>query len=195
LRLDFNFAGMTESNDTELVQAAATGDRAAFRRLIRKYQKPLFNAAYRITNNREDALDALQDAFLKIYLKLGTFDPDRRFFSWIFKIVVNESLNLVERRSRYDGDESSLERTAATSDPEQDFATRENDLQVQQALMEIKPVHRVVLVLRHFNNFTYREISEITDVAEKTVKSRLFSARQELRKKLQERGLAGRLER
>ena len=186
---------MIESNDTELVQASATGDRAAFRLLVQKYEKPLFNAAYRITNNREDALDAVQNAFLKVYLKLGTFDPDRRFFSWIFKIVVNESLNLVERRSRYEGDESSLERTPAGGDPEQDFAIRESDSQVQQALMEIKPVHRVVLVLKHFNNFTYREIGEITDVPGKTVKSRLFSARQELRKKLQERGLAGRLER
>ena len=143
---------MTGRSDTELVKASSTGDRAAFRELIQKYKKPLFNAAYRITNNREDALDALQDAFLKVHLKLSTFDPTRRFFSWIFRIVGNESLNLLEKRRRHSGDDTSLEHAVAASDPEEDLARSERETILQQALMEVKPVHRVVLVLKHFNN-------------------------------------------
>lgn len=182
---------MTELTDRQLVKACSSGDKAAFRLLIEKHQKPLFNAAYRITNNREDALDALQNAFLKVHLKLSTFDPSRRFFSWIFKIVVNESLNLVEKRRRHDGDDTSLERAMAASSPEQELANSQRDELVQQALMKVKAAHRVVLVLKHFNNLSYQEIAEIVDVPQKTVKSRLFSARQELRQKLQEIGLVG----
>ena len=183
---------MTELTDSQLVKACSSGDKAAFRLLIEKHQKPLFNAAYRITSNREDALDALQNAFLKVHLKLSTFDPSRRFFSWIFKIVVNESLNLVEKR-RHDGDDTSLERAMAASSPEQELANSQRDELVQQALMRVKVAHRVVLVLKHFNNLSYQEIAEIVGVPRKTVKSRLFSARQELRQKLQEIGLVGRL--
>jgi len=180
---------MTESTDSELVKACADGDSAAFRLLIQRHERPLFNAAYRITNNREDAQDALQYAYIKVHLKLGSFDQSRNFFNWIFKIVVNESLNLVERRRRHQGDSSAAEFVAAASDPEQDLAASERDAQVQRALMKIKPEYRVVLVLKHFSNMSYREIAEITDVPSKTVKSRLFSARQELRMLLQEVGL------
>jgi RNA polymerase sigma-70 factor (ECF subfamily) len=182
---------MTELTDTDLVKACSTGDRAAFRLLIHRHEKPLFNAAYRITSNREDALDALQQAFLKVHLNLGTFDRSRRFFSWIFKIVVNESLNLVERRKRHAGEDEALERVTATSDPEKDLESSERDAMIQGTLIELKPTHRVVIVLRHFNHLSYQEIANITEVPEKTVKSRLFSARQALRKKLQEKGLVG----
>ena len=182
---------MTELTDNELVDACSAGDRAAFRLLIQRHQKALFNAAYRITSNREDALDALQNAFVKVHLKLSTFDSSRRFFSWIFKIVVNESLNLVEKRLRHQGDDSRLERLTATGNPEQEMVGNERDTLIQTALMEVKPTHRVVLVLKHINNLSYEEIAEIVDVPQKTVKSRLFSARQELRKKLQEIGLVG----
>lgn len=182
---------MNELTDSELVEACSTGDRAAFRLLIERHEKPLFNAAYRITSNREDALDAVQQAYLKVHLKLSTFDPSRRFFSWIFKIVVNESLNLVERRHRHQGDDSALERLTATGNPEQEMVGTERDELIQTALMEVRPTHRVVLVLKHFNGLSYQEIAEIVDVPLKTVKSRLFSARQELRKKLQEIGLVG----
>ena len=184
---------MTERSDTDLVKACADGDRTAFRILIQKHERPLFNAAYRITNNREDAQDALQYSYLKVHLKLGTFDQSRRFFSWIFKIVVNESLNLVERRQRHQGDDSADDRVVAAGNPELDLTNSERDSQIQQALMEIKPAHRVVLVLKHFNDLSYQEIAEITEVPAKTVKSRLFSARQVLRVKLQEMGLVGHL--
>ena len=92
---------MSEEKDRELVNATLAGDSEAFEALIAKHERPLFNAAYRITGNREDAMDATQTALVKAYDRLGTFDPAYRFFSWIFRIVVNESLNVVNLRNRY----------------------------------------------------------------------------------------------
>ncbi len=176
---------MDDNEDLVLVERCRNGDRAALADLIGKYQKPIFNAAYRIAGDPEDARDITQTVFLKAFEKLGDFDSQYRFFSWIYRIAVNESLNLLRRkgRDRSFGDPGQVPETAT---PERLANEAELGLRVQAALLKLKPEDRVVLTLRHFSECSYREMAAIIGIDEKTVKSRLYSARQRLRELLQD---------
>ncbi len=169
-----------------LVRACLAGDTTAYGLLVEKYSAPLFNAAYRITHSREDAGDAIQTAFVKAYEKLHTFDFGHRFFSWIYRIALNEALDLAGRNRR----ETDLAESPPllADDPESEYAEAEQSRLVQEAVLALEPRLRVLVVLKHFQGLSYAAISEITGVPEKTVKSRLFSARQRLREVMEARG-------
>src|SRR6187431_1299400 len=100
---------MTATDDNRLIEATLRGDANAFGVLVERYQRPLYNAALRITGNRDDALEATQSAFLNAFDKLSTFDPAHRFFSWIFRAVINEALDAANRRRRYVEDQGAGE--------------------------------------------------------------------------------------
>jgi RNA polymerase sigma-70 factor (ECF subfamily) len=177
---------MSREQDIMLVEACLRGERRAFDELVDRYEGPLFNAALRITGSVEDAMDATQAAFVNAYEKLHTFDPTYRFFSWIYRIVVNQALNLVGRRRA----ETELDADTPTdaSNPERAFGEAEATGFLQKALMELAPQYRLVVVLKHLEGCSYREISKLLGIPEKTVKSRLFSARQRLRVILTDQG-------
>lgn len=180
---------MRVPRDSELVQAVLDGNSEAFDELAERYGGKLYNAALRVTGNPEDALDATQNALLKAYDKLASFDPSYRFFSWIYRIQLNEALNLVHKRRRYVSLPSEMPApTPAT--PEREYLDHETGSAIEAALLELKPDHRAVVVLRHFHGFSYEEIAAILGLPAKTVKSRLFTARRELRQKLSDRGFA-----
>jgi RNA polymerase sigma-70 factor (ECF subfamily) len=173
---------MSVTDDNRLIEAALKGDADAFGILVERYQRPLYNAALRITGNRDDALEATQSAFLNVFDKLDTFDPSHRFFSWIFRAVVNEALDTAHRRRRFvedDGESAALR--LADDNPESELSSSEESARVRRALNGLAVDHRVVLVLRHFHDLSYAEMAELIGIPEKTVKSRLFSARRELR--------------
>ncbi len=179
---------MARDDDAMLIEACLRGDRHAFDKLVDRYEGPLFSAAYRITGSVEDAMDATQNAFVNAYEKLHTFDPSYRFFSWIYRIAVNQSLNLIGRRR----DQTAVDDNAPTAEPNPSevFESTEMRGQLKRALSELEPHYRTVIVLKHLEGFSYREIAELLEIPEKTVKSRLFTARQRLRVILTERGLA-----
>ncbi len=179
---------MARDDDAMLIEACLHGDRHAFDTLVDRYEGPLFGAAYRITGSVDDAMDATQNAFVNAYEKLHTFDPTYRFFSWIYRIAVNQSLNMVARRR----DKAAFDEDAPTADPNPSevFESTEARGHLKQALLELEPHYRAVIVLKHLEGFTYREIGELLEIPEKTVKSRLFTARQSLRVILTERGFA-----
>jgi len=177
---------MTRDQDAMLVDACLRGDRSAFDELVDRYQGPLFGATYRITGSVEDAMDATQNAFVNAYEKLNTFDPSYRFFSWIYRIAVNQALNLVNKRRPETGFDSN---TATSSrNPDTEFNRNEASRHLQRALEEIRPQDRTVIVLKHFEGLSYREIGDLLEVPEQTVKSRLFTARRRLREVLIEQG-------
>jgi RNA polymerase sigma-70 factor (ECF subfamily) len=177
---------MSNDRDEQLVQACLDGNRKAFEVLVERYEKKLYNAAYRVLGDRDDAMDATQSAFVKAYEKLDTFNPSYRFFSWIYRILMNESLNIVHQRKRFDGLDEDIPWT--TTNPEQNFADNEKGRHIASALLDMPTDYRVVIVMKHFQGFSYREMSEIIGIPEKTVKSRLFSARRQLRDLLIQRG-------
>ena len=170
-----------------LVAACLRGDLDAFDELVERYQGPLFNAALRITGSVDDAMDATQNAFVRAFEKLDTFNPRYRFFSWIYRIVINQSINLVDRRR---GEAlQDLEPQHPGADPEDDYRDREVARALERGLMELNAEHRAVIVLKHIEGLSYQNIAEVLQIPEKTVKSRLFSARQRLRLILRERGV------
>ncbi|MFQ5527119.1 MAG: RNA polymerase sigma factor [Thermoanaerobaculia bacterium] len=178
---------MKERSDEDLVTACLEGDGSSFAELVDRYQIKIFNAAYRITGNRVDSQDVAQAVFLKAYEKLEQFDRRYRFFSWIYKITVNEALNLIAKRQS-SGD-LEHEMTDSGADPERQAQGREIGRAIHEAVLGLRPPLRVAIVLRHFHGMSYLEMSEVTGVPVKTVKSRLFTARRELRLSLGRSGL------
>lgn len=165
---------------------------AAFTRLIECYERPMFNVAYRMLGNAAEAADATQDVFLKVFENIDGYDPKYRLFSWIYRIAMNESLDRLKHRRHAEAvaiDED-CPLASAERGPEQVAGDAQMHDVIQAALMELPYDHRVVIVLRHFAECSYAQMAEILHIPEKTVKSRLYSARQELHGKLFARGAA-----
>jgi RNA polymerase sigma-70 factor (ECF subfamily) len=163
------------------------GDEHAFEVLVIRYQGPIYNAVLRMVRDRDDASDLTQNAFLKAYQQLSRFDPQYKFFSWLYRIAINESLNFVKRSGRQEHLEG--DGVAEDLDPERSMAVAELSRHVQDALMKTNPDYRAVLILRHFHDCSYEDMAAILGIPEKTVKSRLFTARKQLRELLEAKGL------
>lgn len=167
-----------DTDDPALVRRCLSGDTAAFETLVEEYQRVAFTVALRMLGDYEDARDATQNTFVKAFEKLHSYDPGHRFFSWIYRILVNECLNVRRaRRPRGELDELSGQETAATCDAAE-AAERRRD--VRAALLALPVHYREVIVLRHFAQMSYDEIATSLGVPVKTVKSRLHTARGQL---------------
>jgi RNA polymerase sigma-70 factor, ECF subfamily len=173
---------MISEDDAELVSRCLRGDPQAFEPLVARYEKVLFNVALRMVGNYEDAQDIAQTSFVKAYEKLASYDPRYRFFSWIYRIMMNESLNVLGRQKTHQPLDPGL---TSADDPGEQARLQELSEQVQAGLMELPQDHREVLVLRHFGELSYVEMSSLLGIPEKTVKSRLYTARQRLAERLQ----------
>ena len=174
-------------DDEMLVRNCLAGDRRAFAEIVSRYERVLYNAALRRLGNAEDARDATQNTFVKAWVNLGQFDQSRRLFSWLYRIALNESLNHVKRRGRQEPLEG--ERASDAPDPERLVLGSDTSHHVQVALMKINEDYRAVLILRHFHDCSYEDMAGILGIPEKTVKSRLFSARRQLKELLEAKGL------
>lgn len=180
-----------EASDAAIVERCRGGDLDAFGVLIDRYQKPIFNAVIHKVWNREDAREICQQSFLKAFEHLDSFDANLKFFSWIYRIAMNESINhLQARRAWVPLDEEAL-LPASGADPEEASMARQRCRAVHSALAALDEKYRAVLVLCHLLQLSYREAAESLDLEEKTVKSRLFSARQLLRENLEALGHVG----
>jgi RNA polymerase sigma-70 factor (ECF subfamily) len=173
--------------DANLVEDTLGGDTEAYGVLVRRYQRVIFNMAYRMTKDYDEAEDISQVAFIRAYENLGRYDPDHRFYSWIYRIAVNETLNRIKSRKKM----TQLNPTMVSPEKSPDVACGESELdgKIQEALMDLDPSYRVLVVMRHFMSCSYKEISDTLSLPEKRVKSRLFSARQMLRSALVARGV------
>lgn len=180
---------MHKDGDAALVNDCMRGDRKAMSQLVSQYQRPVFNAAYRILGNTDDAADTTQNVFLKVFEHIGDYDPKFKFFSWIYRIAINESLNQVKKRRK----QEPLADSQASSwrGPAEELDANRLSNRVQGALMQLNEDYRTVVVLKHISGCSYQQISEILQLPEKTVKSRLYSARQLMKKTLQQEGSFG----
>jgi RNA polymerase sigma-70 factor (ECF subfamily) len=177
---------MKEDPDAALVLASRAGDRRAFEQLLARYERQVFNAAYRILHHRDDAADVTQTAFLRAYEHLDRYDPAQRFFSWLYRIAINEAMDVGGRRVPADVELDLLPDLAVGPDAQADGDR--SDARLQGALMSLDVDQRALVVLKHVQDFSYEQIAEILDCPVKTVKSRLFTARRALRDRLFERG-------
>jgi RNA polymerase sigma-70 factor (ECF subfamily) len=176
-----------DADDLASVRRCLDGDGAAFASIVERYQRILFTVALRMLGDEDEANEAAQNAFVKAYQKLGSFDPTRRFFSWIYRILVNDCLNTRRDGRPYEPIPSDL---AAEGTPADIFEIAERRRRVQAAILALPMEYREVIVLRHFTELSYEEIGEALHVPAKTVKSRLHTARERLAAML--RGLEAR---
>jgi RNA polymerase sigma-70 factor (ECF subfamily) len=179
--VDKSPAASDDNLDRALVRRYLDGERAAGEELVNRFNRSLYNVALRMLGNVQDAEDVTQTVFGNAFLALDTYDPKFRFFSWIYRMTVNESLNTLKRRRNVVSLDGSFDVPAR--DGASDSAV-EAEESVGRALMDLKPDDRAVVVLRHFVSFSYEEISDVLGVPVKTVKSRLFTARERLRQSL-----------
>ncbi len=178
---------MGSDRDHALIKRCLRGDRRALGELVREYERPIYNAAYRVLGNPDDAADITQSVFLRAFERLEQYNPKYKFFSWIYRIAINESINF---RNRHSKQQSLVEDQAAVSaSPEEEIDASHLSRVIQAGLMELNEDYRVVVVLRHFSEMSYHDISVVLRIPEKTVKSRLYSARQLMKASLADKGV------
>jgi len=179
---------MSSDRDRALILRCKRGDRKALGELVKNYERPIYNVAYRILGNPDDAADVTQIVFLRAFERLDQYNPEYKFFSWIYRIAINESIN---QRNRTRNQQSFTdEDIAVQDDPEKELDEDRMSEIIQASLMELQEDYRVVVVLRHFSDLSYRDIGGILQIPEKTVKSRLYSARQLMKTQLNEMGVS-----
>ena len=171
------FSSDAGGNEDEagIIQQSLDGNPEAFGALVTQYQHVMYTVALRMLGNADDAKDVTQDAFVKAYRQLASFDRQYRFFSWMYRIVINECFNAI--RSRRPQEPLDLE-LAGRGNPFDSAVAAERHQHIEAALQRLTPEYRAVVVLRHFGGQSYDEIAAALDIPEKTVKSRLYSARQ-----------------
>ena len=176
---------MSALSDRDLIQRARRGREAAraFGEIIRRHQSSVFNVCYRILHDRMEAEDMAQEAFVRAYARLDTFDDERPFGPWIRRVAANVCLNhLAAGKSELPVDE---ERDAAESPgPERQVEVRERSEQIRAALASLPSHYRVVIELRHYQEMSYQEIANELEIPLSDVKSHLFRARKLLAEKL-----------
>lgn len=176
---------MIEKEDNQVVKEVLSGNIQAFGSLIKKYQNPVFNLAMRMVKDYDEAKDITQNTFLKVYSKLTSFDCNQVFFSWIYRIAVNESLNSIKSKKSFNNLDD--EKFSTNDSPDDSYIRKELYKSVNDAILELSPEYRTVVILKHLNGLSYQEISEITGIAEEKVKSRLFTARKRLKDLLEKK--------
>ncbi len=173
---------MSELSDQAIVRQVLAGDVSAFTHLVDRYQRVVYNAAYRITSNQHDAEDVTQTVFLKVYENLRLYNSKYRFYSWMYRIAINEALNQqAKRRNKTSAD---VETVAEPLAEDRAYEKIELEQQVQEAIYRLDPGDRALVVLKHFQGFSYDEIGFILDLPVRKVKSRLYTARQRLKEEL-----------
>lgn len=178
---------MKVRTEEEAIALTLKGEKEAFAFLVDRYMKPIYNLIYRMVGDPDEASELTQSVFVKAYESLPTFDPHKKFFSWLYRIAVNEALNHRRQRNRHEPLEH--DPPSHRRSPDEDAAASELSERVNSMLLQLKFDYQVVLILKHFAGFSYNEISEILDLPVKTVKWRLFSGREQLRKMMIREGI------
>jgi RNA polymerase sigma-70 factor (ECF subfamily) len=182
-------------DELSLVQKSRTGDAQAFSELVRRYERKIFRLAKHITQSDEDAEDVLQETFLKAYEHLGEFQGASKFYTWIVRIAVNESLMKLRKRksdrtvsldeSIDTGEETVVREIAVWEDnPEQRYSQDELREILEKAVDSLRPAFRTVFVLRDVEELSTEETAAVLNLSVPAVKSRLLRARLQLREKL-----------
>ncbi len=179
---------MDDPSDRDLILRARRGDAQAFGELVRRYQNTVFNVCYRLIGERREAEDMTQEAFLRAYARLGTFDPERAFSPWMRRVAANLCFNRLAALPLpgLPLDEERDERAGAFSQPGPELAyeRRERAVRLRSVLAGLPPRYRVVIELRHFQALRYDEIAHTLGIPLSDVKSDLFRARRLLAEKL-----------
>ena len=165
---------------------ARRGDKAAFGKIIEAYQRPVYNLAYRMLSNSGEAEEAAQEAFIRAYTRLDSYNPNHKFSTWLLSITSNYCIDLIRKRRAIllSIDEPLPPHPSLMSErasgPEPQIMQNEQEEMVQRLLAELAPEYREAVVLRYWYELSYDEIAEMMDTTVSAIKSRLFRARRQL---------------
>ena len=193
-------------SDSELVERAQAGDHGAFRELYDKYNRRVYATAFGVLRNSDDALEMVQEGYVKAYKNLGKFRGRSSFYTWLYRIVMNLCIDQTRKRKRrrkVDFDEAARTLDGGTDgvqeetllpsflgqDPARTFARKEMREHIGAALEQLSDSHRTVLVMREVDGLSYGEMAEMMECSTGTIMSRLFHARKNMQKLL--RGFVG----
>lgn len=182
-------------HDRELVERIQDGDELAFKELFDRYHRRAFAVAFGVVKNKQDALDIVQDAFIKVHRHIGNFQGSSSFYTWLYRIVMNLSIDHVRRNKKgkdldYDdkvgrdtgtvaGDGTMLP-SILDGNPGKTVLRRELSEAIQSALQELPDYHRAVILLREVEGLSYEEMAKVLEVPKGTIMSRLFHARKKM---------------
>jgi RNA polymerase sigma-70 factor, ECF subfamily len=186
-----------EPKDIELVRLARAGDENAFQQIVRRYQRKVYSIAYGVVHNEQDALDIAQDVFIKIYNKLDRFQGKSAFYTWLYRITVNLSIDY--HRRKYKAATVEFDEKILDDDKRADFKLsniRNNPRKIAedtelrntilQAINSLPPDQKAVITLRELEGLSYDEIAETMKCSKGTVMSRLHYGRKKLQEALKE---------
>ena len=189
------------TNEADWIKLARAGDQSAFGRLVMAYQTPVYNLAYRMLGNAAEAEEAAQETFLRAYTHLRSYDPQRRFRSWLLSIASHYCIDRLRRRritwlpledeiavasdsttrlSSSQSEPAKVSFTSGSPNPEAVVAQREREAYIQRLLAGLSPTDRAAITLRYWNDCSYEEIAETLNLTVSAVKSRLHRARRAL---------------
>jgi RNA polymerase sigma-70 factor (ECF subfamily) len=172
------------------IEAAQRGDHEAFARLVEAYKLPVYNIAYRMLGNAAEAEDVAQEVFLRAYLKLATYDRERKFSTWLLSIASNYCIDVLRRRRAQlvTLDDAEFAIPSREPGPEERAVEGEQREAVARAIAALAPAYRLPAVLRYYYDLPYEEIEQITGLSEATVKTRLHRARRMIKDFLEKQG-------
>ncbi|NVB83875.1 MAG: sigma-70 family RNA polymerase sigma factor [Kofleriaceae bacterium] len=189
--------GRDPVDDRELVEAARKGDRDAFRTLFERYHRRAYALAFGVLRHQDDALDVVQDAFIKAHKYLDKFEGNSSFYTWLYRIVMNLAIDHLRKHRRakpVELDEQHLEEGGVGEEsllpkmlggnPGRALMDKEIRARIDEALGELSENHRAVLVMRELEGMSYEEMAQAMNCSKGTIMSRLFHARKNMQKRL-----------
>jgi RNA polymerase sigma-70 factor, ECF subfamily len=192
---------LTDADDQQLVEACNAGDRRAFQLLYQRYERKVYAVAYGFLRNQEDALDVVQEAFIKVHRYLANFEGQSSFYTWLYRIVANLCIDHLRRsgrkrdvefddRLRHDHDQEPASAHLPTStlgDPATAVGNKEILSAVEESLGHLSDKHRAVIVMRELQGLSYADMAKAMGCSKGTIMSRLFHARRNMQKLLKDR--------
>ncbi|RTE11437.1 RNA polymerase sigma factor SigW [Paenibacillus whitsoniae] len=182
--------------EARLAKLARNGDRNAFAELVELYKDKIFHLAYRMLNNKQEAEDAVQETFLRVYTNLHRYDENQKFSTWIFRIGTNLCIDkLRRRRNTYsldaemsDGEGADFYAMLPSDEdtPEEQLIVSETQAQIHRAIASLPEKYKSIVVLRYLHDMSLQEISDVLDMPVTTIKTRVHRGREYLRKKLEQ---------
>jgi len=179
-----NHENQIMDEDHDMIRNVLHGDTNRYRKLVEKYQGPVFNLLIKMVNNFEDAEELTQDVFVKAYESLAGFNFNYRFFSWIYKIAINRALAELRHKKRYTEIEHIQNKLT-----EENTDAPESNAQVKMAIDNLKDLYKAVIILKYYEGLSYKEIAIMLDIPEKKVRSRLYDARIKMKEALEKTGI------
>lgn len=185
---------MANKVDTAVIERAVKGDQKAYAEILREYRGPIYSLIYRMVRNREEAEDLVQEAFVKAFSSLSSFNANYAFSTWLYKIAINNCIDYLRRKKlktysmdkpiRSQDGELSREFPDVSMSPDRALLAKERSTLIEHAIDDLPEKYRIVIILRHSEERSYEEIADLLSIPLGTVKARIFRAREMLKKKL-----------